>query len=73
VSGLSNGYDKEVSDEVSSDVNAETHPSVIRVRLESRDKAAKSEGTGTLSKRNLFIVWHVISIQFFLSAYYSPR
>ena len=45
---VSNGYnDKDLSDEVSSDVNAETRPSVIRVRQqeESRVQAGRNPGT----------------------------
>jgi hypothetical protein len=45
---VTNGYnDKDLSDEVSSDVNAETRPSVIRVRQqeESRVQAARNPGT----------------------------
>ena len=50
-STLSNGYDKDLSDEVSSDVNAETRPSVIRVRLESRDKASAGRSSSDITTR----------------------
>jgi len=56
---VTNGYnDKDLSDEVSSDVNAETRPSVIRVRQQEESRV-QARNTGTVKGT---VAWDVLFV-----------